>query len=379
MAKELPIGALRFVGEAGKTSCFAKKDADDKDQMEMVAYSGGLIKGHWYWGNLAIDLTGMKLAQKKLPILENHDTDKKVGFSNKVIIENQLKVEDVTFIDSEASNEFRKLSKEGFPYQSSIYGVPSKVERLSENESTQVNGMEVKGPASIWRNWTLKEASVCVFGWDSETKSKAFSRKEMQEVDLEEIGNDKEDDNLSKKEVNTVDRETLKKEHPDVFKQIQDEAVEEAKKQFQKEKDDLVAKGNATKDQLTKSNDRILGLEKKDAIRTENELANTAVGIWANKLAASEIPEHLYEKVQKHVTHTKFVKDGLLDAGKFQEAIDAEIKDWESKGVKSSVMGMSFTQKTETEDSKSKEEFVKENDDIANDLLSLAGQKQDKT
>ena len=69
-SQTVPKGALHFRDE----NCFAKVDKD-KEQLDMVIYSGGLIKGHWYWDNLAIDLSGMSFPKKKYPILENHNTD----------------------------------------------------------------------------------------------------------------------------------------------------------------------------------------------------------------------------------------------------------------------------------------------------------------
>mgnify|MGYP001393469562 CR=1 FL=1 len=36
--------------------------------LKMVAYSGKIIKNHWYWGDLAIDTSGMKMAKKEIPI-----------------------------------------------------------------------------------------------------------------------------------------------------------------------------------------------------------------------------------------------------------------------------------------------------------------------
>ena len=71
---KVPKGALHFVDN----DCFAKAiTVDEKDQMDMVVYSGGMIPNHWHWGNLAIDLDGIKFPKSKYPVLENHDTGKK--------------------------------------------------------------------------------------------------------------------------------------------------------------------------------------------------------------------------------------------------------------------------------------------------------------
>lgn len=169
---EIPVAALLF-GSKDKASINLQGD-----RLDMVIYSGALIRDHWHWGNLSIDLEGMSFPKKKYPILENHRTDRKIGFSGKPSINGNLKLnpDTVTFLDTEASLEFRKLSKEGFPYESSMYAKPTVIERVEEGAAVEVNRMTVKGPATVWRKSVFKEASVCVFGWDSRTEASAFSK-----------------------------------------------------------------------------------------------------------------------------------------------------------------------------------------------------------
>jgi hypothetical protein len=71
--------ALRFTD----TGTFAKSEVFEEGKqrsLKMTAYSGKVIKNHWYWGNLAIDTAGLKLSKKEIPILSDHDTSKKIGF-----------------------------------------------------------------------------------------------------------------------------------------------------------------------------------------------------------------------------------------------------------------------------------------------------------
>ena len=71
--EKIPKGAMRFV-ETGP-DCFALAEAGEDGKtpkLKMVGYSGGIIKGHWYWGDLAIDLEGMSFPLSKYPILEDH-------------------------------------------------------------------------------------------------------------------------------------------------------------------------------------------------------------------------------------------------------------------------------------------------------------------
>ena len=379
--RKIPKAAMHFMDH----ECLAKAEATEegkKPKLNMLAYSGKPIKNHWYWGDIVIDLDGMKFEKKAFPILENHRTDRKIAFSNgKPIVENyQLKADSdkVEFVDTEFANEFIKLSKQGFPYESSIYAVPSTIERLEEGASAEVNGFTLKGPAAIWRQSTFKEMSVCVFGHDSNARSSAFSQDEV-ELNLEEkrvsiVANEGDEHSTRKEVVSNMTLEELKKEHPEAYATLVDQAkaevtesvTQEVQAKFDKEKEDLENKHTEEKTGL---NDRILELEKRDAIRSEAELKHRADGIWAHKLSESDIPEHLYGKVSSHVSHSKFVKEGILDEKSFGEAIDAEIKDWQDKGVTSSVLGMSFQRKQETgEDTTAAQQFDKENEDAVETL-----------
>jgi len=389
--QEIPNGALRLVQTGEDCFAFAENIGEEK-QLKMTVYSGGVIKDHWYWSNLVIDLDGMKFSRSKYPVLENHNTNAKIGFTGKPIVNGSIVLDPkkTKFVNTEESRKFQETSSEGFPYQASMYAVPSSVERIEEGESAEVNGFTFKGPGSIWRKSEFQEASVCVFGWDKQTESSVFSKNEKTEIEFEEIGGggdeefdyDEESLNaLNEKEVSEVtieNIEQLTKEYPELVKGIQESIKKELEASFSKERDQF-KKEIVDKDKLLgDQNDRILKLEKQDIIRTENELTAIADSIWSGKLANSDIPERLYDKVRSMVSYGKFVKDGILDKDTFMKAIDDEVNDWINKGVVSKVMGTGFSLKTETDSGKTQEEKVQEEKDneLAEGLLALAGQKK---
>jgi len=388
--KKVPRGALRIV-ETGEgchalTEYFGEGDKK-KPKLKMVAYSGGIIKGHWYWDNLAIDLQGIKFGKGKFPILEDHMTSKKIAFSKDPILDGKLEInpDKTQFVDTEESAEFQKLSAKGFPYQCSIYARPTIVERIEEGASVKVNGFTLKGPGTVWRECNFKEASVCVFGWDEETKATAFSKEEV-EIDIEETEILAQEESKIKlklrknKEVTTMPEELIKdreKIDPKLVEEIQLEAkkkveLELAKKEteFSKEKEDLTKENE-------KLTERVLGLEKKETIRAENELKNSANAIWTKKLSESDIPESMYDKVRPYVSHSKFTEEGILNVEKFEEAVSAEIKDWENKGVTSKVLGSGFTEKSVDETKLAETQKSVDND--VNKLRSKVGEKPLKT
>ena len=147
----------------------------------MLAYSGKIIRNHFYWKDLIIDLSGMQFNRTKYPVLMDHRTDKKIGWSYKPIIrDNALHVEAV-MLDTETAQKFEKDSKSGFPHQASIYAKPLKTRKLELGETEVVNGISVNGPASIWQQCEYMESSVAVFGWDPHTRSEALALDDDQQ------------------------------------------------------------------------------------------------------------------------------------------------------------------------------------------------------
>ena len=389
--QELAKGALRFIDQG----CHAHVEMVEKDgtkvpKLRMVAYSGGVIKDHWYWNDLAIDLEGIQFKQNKFPVLEDHLYERKIAVIGKPIIEDGklMAPENAKFLSTEASEEFQKLSQEGFPYQASIYAKPSVVERLDDDASSKVNGITIRGPASIWRKCEFKEMSVCVFGADSKTRASAFSREEMEHSSFAESTIPAESlsmenkTKLKRREVKKImDKNELRETYPELVKEVVKEAVDaaisEAETKFKSEKDDLSTQVSTLKEGNEKLSEKVLGLEKKDIIRSESELKTQAQKIWNSKLTESTIPEHVWDKVSQHVSHTKHVSDGVIDVEKFSEAIDAEIKDWEGKGVTSSVLGAGFTHKQPEDENKQALEAENTKKDIDR-LVVHAGGKVEK-
>jgi len=394
MKKEkIPNGALRLVQTGEGCNAFAEGDEGEVKKLQMTVYSGGIIKGHWFWGDLAVDLEGLKFSKDKYPVLEEHDRDKRIAFTGKPIIENgalRLDPKTSVFLDNEHSLAFQKESSQGFPFQASLFAKPSTVERIGEGDKAEVNGMTMKGPASIWRKAEFQEASICVFGWDKQTESKAFSKDETTEIEYEELGKKggeentktKTSENKLSKEVSdempkTV--EELTKAYPDLVQKLTDDLTVT----FDAKKADLVAEHQKEVEKLSKDNEtkeeRLVGLEKKDLARDMKDLKTEADVLVATKLAASDIPDTFFDKIKKLISHDKFVNDGKLDREAFEKAVDEEIKFFEDAGATTEVMGMGSTSKSTADPAKLAEDKLDKDDDEAVDsLVEMAEGKKEK-
>jgi len=203
--------------------CFA--DGGENNSFRVVGYSGGIIKDHWLWGNVAFDLTGLKFAKKRTPVLEEHFTLSRIGFSTKQEITDKVTVEG-EFLDNDNASSLRADMKKGFPMEASLYVPATVVEYVAEGASVEVNGQTLKGPGAVFRKATIKEVSMCVFGADSNTKSSAYADDNEHNVKFNLF---KEADIMAEKtEQMTV--EIFTDRHPDIRKQVFDSGTAEGEK-----------------------------------------------------------------------------------------------------------------------------------------------------
>jgi hypothetical protein len=377
LSSTVPSTALMFSEHEINVKFTKKEDDSDDIKLDMVGYSGGIIKDHWWWGDLAIDLEGLTFTAKKFPILENHDTARKLAFTGKPIVSEKGVVADqntTVFLDNEYSNEFIKNSKAGFPYQSSLYVVPLSIERLEKDAEVEVNGFTMKGPGTVFRKAEFKEMSACVFGWDNNTKASAFTQAlpvETSFVFSKKIGDQVSDNDLKNQENSNINLEDtimdlvkFKADHPELYAEVLDEGKKAAETTFGSKEKEL-------KDEIVVMQTKITTFEKKEVIRTEKELRVDANSLFVSKLVKSDIPEHLHSKVMPHVQYSKFVTEDKLDIEAFTKAIDAEIESWVEAGISSSIMGSSFSTESETEVIEKEQKLEQEIDASVDSLLSV--------
>jgi hypothetical protein len=118
-------------------------------------------------------------------------------------------------------------------------------------------------------------------------------------------------------------------------------------------------------EEKTVNGDRVAALEKKDAIRDEQQLASQASSIVASKLAVCSVPERLHGKVTAGLSSKSFIAEGVLDVAAYSAHIDQEVKDWEeSIGDSSAVLGIGANSRGE------EEEGATEDDSIVTRLLA---------
>ena len=151
-------------------------DDEQKKKIKLTLYDGSVVK-HWYWGNIGFELSSMRMAKGRNPILFNHDTNLRVAFSDDAEFQPKFTMAGRFLKTSAIAEEVRTQMDEGFPFEASmrVDQDRSRIEYIKEGDAGEVNGHKLKGPGTIFRDAIIMEGSVCVFGSLKNTQSKSFA------------------------------------------------------------------------------------------------------------------------------------------------------------------------------------------------------------
>ncbi len=344
----------------------------------MVAYTGNPMPDI-FGGSIAVDVGGIEFGGKKrYPILEEHSRERKIGVATGKpdTSNNQVYIGKVQPLTNEKAQEFVNNLEDGFPYQSSISIAPKKIEEVPDGENSEVNGMKFKGPGIIVRSSRFKEASVCVFGRDENTKVQENSADDQEEfeVDVINFNSDNEedaefivyneDDKNNTDGGNSMDWNEFKEQYPEWAKLIEQST----------EKDQQIAEKDKQIKELTDNNsdmsERLKKLELSEAARHERDLKAQAENIIEAHLKDTCIPERLHGKVKAQLNHKKFVdQEGNLDEESFKEKVQTEVKEWNDTFTEYDTGTVQGTGGTGSGTGDNSEEF--DSDKISDHLVSL--------
>jgi hypothetical protein len=182
--KQVPARACVFTLEEGDTLQLAAGDEKKAATFAIVANSGKPIANHWFWGNLGIELEGIK-AKKRVPILMDHDPAQRIGYSDARELTAKGLIMQGEFLQSSTlAAQVRGESLDGFPFEASVNLRPTKIERIPEGETATVNGHTLAGPGHVFRRSELREVSFCALGADSNTSAAALAQEGDVAVEL---------------------------------------------------------------------------------------------------------------------------------------------------------------------------------------------------
>ncbi len=219
--------------QPGTVEFVDSKSDGDKNHIRLTLYDGSIVR-HWYWGNLAFELSTMKMAKKRNPVLYSHDINQRIGYADKdnVQFEPKFVMEGELLKNSPKAQEVKNDMVEKFPFEASLAFDPQKsnIEFVKDGDQVEVNGKVLKGPGTVIRDTVIKEGSICVFGALKNTKSQVFEVISNQIV-KENIMSEKETETILTMETFAADYPEL---HQELIQQGKAEGRQEALEQFKK-------------------------------------------------------------------------------------------------------------------------------------------------
>lgn len=148
-----------------------------------VAYSGGVIENYRDYGDVAIDLSTLKVPSRPVFALVNHDKNQRAGKAQLANDGTQVNLSGSFSRSTDSGKQVSAEFAEGAPWEFSV-GLQAKIERFGVPKQMVLNGQTMTVNA-VLRNAKVREVSFVPAGADSETQAIAFARNNsLEEVSL---------------------------------------------------------------------------------------------------------------------------------------------------------------------------------------------------
>jgi len=172
---------LNFTGSAQ-----IKASAGGLRRFAMDAYNGGPMRFAWSKVPVVVDIAGMDLGNKSRPILRDHDAQRIVGHSDRIIAAaGSLHVEGTASAVGPDALEVVAAADNGFPWQASIGCDIHDAEDVAHGQTATANGQTFAGPMMIVRSSRLGEISFVALGADDSTIARMIAARTQQTVHKE--------------------------------------------------------------------------------------------------------------------------------------------------------------------------------------------------
>jgi len=173
-SKTIP-SQMVFEGEARILA--AAKTEDGKPEgpaaFEMIANTGAPMDLEGFMDPVVIDMTGAKFARKRTPVLADHDTAKRIGYTTGQTVEaTRISAQAVAASSMGIAKGFVEDARAGFPFQVSVGATIVEGYFVEKGDKAMVNGKTHKGPVIVAAKSLIRELSVVVLGADPGTSAK---------------------------------------------------------------------------------------------------------------------------------------------------------------------------------------------------------------
>jgi phage head maturation protease len=155
-----------------------------------IAYSGGIVPGYGYLGDVAIDLASLQNPDAiDLPVLVDHDT-RMERIAGKGALKRVVNASGITELHitgeltqaTEAGRQIAALMAEGYPLQLSV-GMGANLREVSE--PIELNGQRI-AVRHVFEQALIRETSFVPTGADPHTRAAAFSAQPITPPGLKE-------------------------------------------------------------------------------------------------------------------------------------------------------------------------------------------------
>lgn len=153
----------------------AAGEGDKKPKLrsfDIVAYAGGKMKVPVLPLPVVVDISGMRVPGKSMPVLKNHDLDQAVGHTSSVTLGNSIRAKGQISAANEHAEHVSSSADNGFPWQASIGAKVDDMQRFEAGEKFEANGRKFVGPAYLAKKTTLREISVTPVGADEQSSTR---------------------------------------------------------------------------------------------------------------------------------------------------------------------------------------------------------------
>ena len=147
---------------------------DAPRQFAGVAYSGGVIPGYSYFGDVAIELSSLQAPTKEVFALVNHDPNQRAGKTSITNTGSSIEVLGSFSQATPAGQQVAAEFSEGAPWEFSV-GLQADIETFEKPRSLSVNGKMVTIDA-LFKNASVREVSFVPAGADPNTQAIAFEK-----------------------------------------------------------------------------------------------------------------------------------------------------------------------------------------------------------
>lgn len=137
-----------------------------------IAYSGGIVPGYGPYGDCVIDLSSIKLPNKQIFALVDHDPTKRAGRGSLTVDGNAIHFCGEFFTSTPAGQEVAALFHEGAPWELSV-GFVAEAQAVGRKTKT-INGQSL-AVDTVFHHTRITEVSFVPAGADPHTRVAAFA------------------------------------------------------------------------------------------------------------------------------------------------------------------------------------------------------------